>query len=163
VTHAALAALRDGTEDVHRRLEVDLPLVRADLSTEGYHSILGRFWGIIAPLEEALDGAGVPLDDWAERRKAPLLVADLPDVTALPRCHDLPALGGHDAVLGCLYVLEGSTLGGRHVAAHVEATLGPVVGTREAIARRADAGGDIDVMVSSAHETFERFHDWLTG
>lgn len=179
MTHAALTALREGTEQVHRRLESDLPLVRPDLSVEDYHAILGRFWGLLAPLEDALDAVRVPLDDWPDRHKAPLLVADLADVTCLPRCQALPALDDTDAVLGCLYVLEGSTLGGRHVAAHVEGALGTAVGTRyfrsygdavgtrwrtfrEAVAGRADAGGDIDVMVGSALTTFELFHGWLT-
>jgi heme oxygenase len=182
LTHAALTALRDGTAQVHRRLEVDLPLMRPDLSTDGYHAILGRFWGIIAPLEDEFERAGVPLDDWPHRRKAPLLVADLADladVRGLPRCDDVPALLGHDAVLGCLYVVEGSTLGGRQVAAHVQGLLGAAVGTRyfrsygdavgtrwrtfrEAVARRADAGGDVDAMVGSALATFELLHGWLT-
>jgi heme oxygenase len=179
LSHPALEALRAGTDDVHRRLEASLPLVRPDLTEHGYHAVLGRFWGLVAPLEEALDRAGVPLADWPERRKAALLEADLPAVDALPRCGDLPPLDGDDAVLGCLYVLEGSTLGGRHVAAHVERTLGVgAVGTRyfrsyggavgarwrafrAGVARRADAGGDVPAMVGSARATFEAFDRWL--
>jgi heme oxygenase len=179
LTHPALVALRAGTDDVHRRLEASLPLVRPDLTEDGYHAVLGRFWGLVAPLEEALDRAGVPLGDWPERRKVALLEADLRAVSALPRCEALPALDGDDAVLGCLYVLEGSTLGGRHVADHVERTLGAgVVGTRylrsygeavgtrwrafrSGVAHRADAGGDVDAMVGSARATFEAFDRWL--
>lgn len=180
MTHPALDALRSGTDDIHRRLEGDLPLVRPDLTIDGYHAVLGRFWGLVAPLEEALERAGVPLVDWPDRRKAPLLAADLPTLDCLARCDELPPLEGGDAVLGCLYVLEGSTLGGRHVAAHVDRTLGVgAVGTRyfrsyggqvgarwqgfrDGVAERADAGGDVDVMVVSARSTFELFHRWLT-
>jgi heme oxygenase len=177
LTHPALAALRAGTDDVHRRLEDDLPLVRTDLTEATYQAVLGRFWGLVAPLEEALDGSGVPLADWPERRKAGLLEADLDGVAGLARCDELPALDDADAVLGCLYVLEGSTLGGRHVAAHVERTLGAVgtryfrsygddVGARwrtfrSSVAARADTGGDVDAMVGAARATFELFHRWL--
>ena len=81
---------------------------------------------------------------------------------------------------GCLYMLECSTLGGQHVAAHVDRTLGVgAAGTRyvrsygehvgarrrdfrNGVAERADAGGDVDVMVDSARLTFALFHRWLT-
>ncbi len=179
-THPALDALRSGTDDIHRRLEGDSPLARPDLTTDAYHDVLGRLWGLVVPLEEALECAGVPLVDWPDRRKAPLLAADLPTLDGLARCDERPPLEGGDAVLGCLYVLEGSTLGGRMVAARVESTLGVgAVGTRyfrsygdqvgarwrgfrNGVAERADAGGDVDVMVASARWTFELFHRWLT-
>jgi len=77
-------------------------------------------------------------------------------------------------------MLECSTLGGQHVAAHVDRTLGvSAAGTRyvrsygeqvgvrwrsfrNGVGYRADAGGDVDVTVASALLTFEQFHRWLT-
>lgn len=58
--------------------------------------------------------------DWDRRRKVPLLEADL-DVLGvdraalpgLPRCPHVPAVHTTAEALGTLYVVEGSTLGGR--------------------------------------------------
>jgi heme oxygenase (biliverdin-IX-beta and delta-forming) len=71
------------------------------------------------------------LPDFESRRKLSLLSRDLvatgsdlraveklPRMPAVPECHD--AAGG----FGCLYVLEGATLGGRTLLPRVERTLG---------------------------------------
>jgi heme oxygenase len=64
--------------------------------------------------------------DWPRRRKTPLLRRDLcsagdsPEVvTGLPRCSDLPDVDGFPQALGCLYVLEGATLGGQVVTRYL--------------------------------------------
>lgn len=180
MSHPALAALRAGTADVHELLESELPLVDAGLTQAEYHAVLARFWGLVAPLEARLDRCDVPLPDWEERRKAHLLELDLGGTAGIPTCDELPALGDPDRVLGCLYVVEGSTLGGRHVAAAVERNLGPDVGTRYfrsygdevgtrwrsfrvAVAAHADAGGRVDVMVESARDTFAAFRGWVVA
>lgn len=115
-----LEALRARTEDDHRRTEdaVDIDAHLAD--PDGYRRLLERFWGFYAPLEAALaavawpDGTA-PADIGA---KGPLLAADLKalgveDPGALPVCADLPHVPGWREAIGCHYVLEGSTLGGR--------------------------------------------------
>ena len=177
MTAGALLALRHGTRTEHERLEAGLDLLSPTLTRSRYIEVLERFLGVVAPLEARLDGAPLPVDDWPARRKAHLLADDLghDDVEA---CDDLPEVGTPDRALGCLYVLEGSTLGGREVAAVVEHRLGAGMPTRYfrsyghdvpvrwssfrgAVAARADAGGDVGAMVDAARHTFEVFERWL--
>ncbi len=72
------------------------------------------------------------LSDLAQRRKAHLLQTDLASLAGL--AHDAPVPAGVDppvvasrpAVLGCLYVTEGATLGGRELGRRLEPVLGPL-------------------------------------
>ena len=80
---------------------------------------------------------------------------------------------------GCLYVLEGSTLGGRVISRHVQSRLGSDVprafldaygsrtGERWQAFRAALAGAprnrDVDArIIAGARATFEAFTAWLT-
>lgn len=64
-----------------------------------------------------------------ERRRAKLLVRDLEtlgaDPTQLPMA-TMPELRGNAELLGAMYVMEGSRLGGQMLARHVERVLGDV-------------------------------------
>jgi heme oxygenase len=44
-------------------------------------------------------------------------------VGALPQYHDLPDIEDWPRMLGCLYVLEGATLGGQIISRHLQRTL----------------------------------------
>jgi heme oxygenase len=61
------------------------------------------------------------------RRKSDWLKQDLQtlgldgdQIESLPTCEDLPGLDNDDFAFGSFYVLEGSTLGGRHISAMLE-------------------------------------------
>jgi heme oxygenase len=78
----------------------------------------GRFLGLQAaahlPIEGALDRAGVEalVPDWPARRRAGLLEADLAELgVAGPEPVEPPRFETGAALLGGLYVLEGSRLG----------------------------------------------------
>ena len=65
------------------------------------------------------------------RRKTPLLRRDLEflglpphSIERLPRCAGLPLVTDCASAFGCLYVLEGATLGGRTLAPFVADRLG---------------------------------------
>jgi len=119
-----LSLVREATRDAHARLENALDLAAWDTS---YH----RRWtslllGLHEPLEAALDlwwqdAHGMPMV-WESRRRSALLLADLralglseADLHALPRCR-VPRPDGLPEILGQLYVLDGSTLGGAVIA-----------------------------------------------
>lgn len=140
---AVLSRLRLETRREHEAVEQVLDLMSPSLTREGYRQRLEQFYGFYAPLEAALqarserkgDHAGESALSWGTRSalasrldKATRLQQDLYGlgVTArrLPRCGELPPLGSQAEVLGCLYVLEGATLGGRLITQHVRATLG---------------------------------------
>ncbi len=96
--------------------------------------VLSLLLGFHRPLERRLarvDLGAVGLDLHA-RLKAPLLAEDLRclgvDPGQVPDCGDLPALSALPEALGCLYVLEGSTLGGQVLSRHVREAMDIVPG-----------------------------------
>jgi heme oxygenase len=182
--------LKEGTRTHHARAEASLPLMDEALTRERYVHTLARLHGFYAPLEERLaraDWSAVPLA-WERRRKSPLLADDLRalgwtdgQLARLPRCDRLPDVRTTARLLGCLYVLEGATLGGQLVRRHVARRLGltPATGLAffsaygdavgpmwreyqdrlaEAVARGACAP---DQVVDAARDTFDAFTGWL--
>jgi heme oxygenase len=97
-------------------------------------SLLSRFYGFHAAIEgrlnriAGLNELGLELEI---RHKSPLLRQDLislrsvtGEIEAIKQCDDLPNLDGIPQALGCLYVLEGSTLGGQFICRHLKKQLG---------------------------------------
>ena len=165
----AMAVLRAATADRHQRLEDALDLLADDLTLDRWRRTLVRLLGVVEPLERALDRTPPPVDDWPARRRAALLRADAGDPDVVPPCAALPDVSTPGRAMGALYVLEGSTLGGRHVSAHVRRVLGAAAGVRwftaygdAAPARwasfRAAAGRhDPEEMAAAAQATFDAF------
>jgi len=184
-----LKRLRSETSERHAALEHQLPLVDPRLSRDGYRTILEGFFGYYAPLEVQLSGASVWAElefDFAARQKVPELEKDLvllgstaEELTRLPQCAELPELETIPQILGCLYVIEGSTLGGQVITRHLQANLGITPETGGAffagygaktgarwqafgamITAAARFGGEDDI-VASANRTFETLELWL--
>ena len=113
-TDTARATLRGATAAHHDR--VDAVFSRADLTTRaGYGRFLMAQAAAHLPVERALSEAGAAdvLPDWAERQRAPLIIADLAALGLTPPDTGAgPAFATPAAVLGGVYVLEGSRLGG---------------------------------------------------
>jgi heme oxygenase len=181
------------TRPYHERTEAAVRLMDADLTPGAYRRHLEALHGFYVPLEDQLArrlGQAVPALRVHERWKVPLLEADLralghdaASLARLPRCSRLPPLPGLPEALGCLYVLEGSTLGGqlilRHLRRHFAGVpvgdftffqaYGGEVGPMwrafgEALTQAsAEAGsGDFDArVVKGAQDTFDCFGDWL--
>ena len=122
------------TSASHTALEDQLPLMNADLSREDYCQFVSRFFGFYAPLEVQLLASPhwhQLAFDYAPRQKTPRLAQDLlalgrsdAALAATPRCMDLPACTTPEQLLGCLYVIEGATLGGRTITRHLQTRLG---------------------------------------
>jgi heme oxygenase len=130
---SATAELRAATWESHRRLERRLGIKDRFTEADAYRSHLERMWGFCAALESGLGAAvfGSALADYEKRRKLPLLTRDLitlgadaDSVTRLPRCESLPACSDATTAFGCLYVMEGATLGGRTLLPLVQGRLG---------------------------------------
>ncbi len=127
-----LTCLKQQTQHLHDQIEQVVPLMRPDLDRAGYGRYLSRLLGFLRPLEERLATFATALKthglDFEARRKCALLVKDLgalgwsaAAIENLPRCTNLPHLDTLSSAWGCLYVLEGSTLGGQVI----QRTLGP--------------------------------------
>ena len=129
-----MAALKVETADLHKRVESLMPFFDENLSLEKYRETLAAFLGFYEPIERALleiAGWEAVEIDLLERQRAHLLRADLQilgfdprEIAELPRCHDLPRFQDSSDGLGCLYVLEGSTLGGQLIARELSRRFG---------------------------------------
>jgi heme oxygenase len=127
---SALDSVRRATAESHRLLEtmpVQARLLAQDFSVGEYRCMLQRMYGFYEPLGHAIV-AHEHAARWGSRvaDRVELLRCDLVDLgltgaelRSLERCTHLPPLDTADRALGCAYVLEGSTLGGRVIFKHL--------------------------------------------
>lgn len=124
--------LRDTTQGLHRRLEDSLDILRRIESPGGRRRLVGRFHGLHAEAEAAVEPWLAHLGglDFEARRRSPGLARDLAalGVAAPPPPRDPIRVDGAGPALGLMYVLEGSTLGGRSIRRHLEAAGGDMAG-----------------------------------
>jgi heme oxygenase (biliverdin-IX-beta and delta-forming) len=187
------AQLKAETAHLHAQIEKVVPLLRPSLDRASYRAYLARLIGYQRPLEARLAVFCARWRDYGldfeERRKEALLVGDLralgfsaAQFNGLPECAALPSLSSFADALGCLYVLEGSTLGGQIILR----TVGPrlqlspsdglsfLSGYGEQTRPRWDAfthalgrfdvgGGNRLAVVRGACETFATQMEWLNG
>jgi heme oxygenase len=144
--------LRGETASEHVRLERVTGMMSPHLTVDGYRRYLLEMGAVHAALEprlSGLEGLAAALPDVEQRRKLPLLERDLaalgvsPSALAdLARSRPPPPCSGVAEALGVLYVLEGSTLGGRLIRRHLEAVLGSsVAGATSYLDAYGEVGG----------------------
>ena len=193
-----MAMLRHATRDHHQRAEVALSnLISLDAPTRAaYTTTLVRLAGWYLPLEDRLNEtarslAGIGLT-WLDRRRSPSLIDDLTVLGhhgGIETCNALPSVVTLPKAVGCLYVLEGATLGGQIVVRRLRASpemqadpgfrffsgygdrtasmwraFGAAVST---YAERSRADGQAsrvrDELVTSAQATFDSLMVWLSA
>ena len=157
--------------------------MRADLDTARYVHFLRKLYGVVAAWEEQAPSLS---PDWLRallvaRTRKPLLESDLAwfhisapqDRATLPFINDLPSL------LGAMYVMEGSTLGGQIIARHVQVALSLVQGNGDAFLRGHGSqtgplwkefcemlktqvpNDETDRVIASAKAMFTTFGEWM--
>jgi len=121
--NAVRERLRARTSSLHDRLE--RTVVRLGLTSDelGYRRYLEKLFGFHAPLEPELHAVAGLAElglDLEERAKCTALLGDLSALGVGPRdlgpptwCEHTPRILDVPGALGCLYVLEGATLGGQ--------------------------------------------------
>lgn len=120
--------LRDATAEDHARLDATLGVF--DLCTmPGYRRLLEINAAALLPLERSLERAGVHavLPDWDDRARTAAILTDLTRLGGQPNPLDAPELAGHSALLGTLYVLEGSRLGAAYLLRTVNTCDDPLI------------------------------------
>jgi heme oxygenase (biliverdin-IX-beta and delta-forming) len=131
VTGTFLDNLRSSTQESHKKLE-SLPLsaaiVSEKLSISDYSLYLQRMSDIIHQTEEVVfPKLQDIIPDLEERKKLPLLSSDFNTLNVSKTAFKKPFhLGNHSVAfaLGIMYVVEGSTLGGRFIMRNVGSALG---------------------------------------
>ena len=170
--------LREATDAAHRRLHGHdgfAAAAKGDISPPDYIDLLTRLYGFHRPFERAAAA------DLAGAGRADMIVADLTalgaGVDGLPMCADGMIATDEPSLLGALYVVEGSTLGGvpiaralgKHYAENQRRFFlgyGERQGAmwRALVARLETLAGDEraeDAAIASALATFARFEDWM--
>ncbi|NCC31043.1 MAG: hypothetical protein EOM24_03350 [Chloroflexia bacterium] len=184
-----LQRLKHETQSYHDQMEVIVDLPARLRSREAYCAVLVRFYGFYAPVEAALDrldGLAHVLPDITVRRKTPLIACDLAALGRsthdLPWCAELPALPDVAHALGCLYVLEGATLGGQLIARQLAAgpgvtsdrggaffhSYGKETGSMwrsfgAGLAEYANTPEREATIIGAAQQTFRALEHWLAG
>jgi heme oxygenase len=132
-----LDRLRLETAVDHVAVEAGMPLMVEDLDRESYVRCLRQAHGLVAAWEEWSSGSA---PDWMHsllenRQRQGLLERDLAwfGVVQLDTARPaMPETKDDASLLGSMYVMEGSTLGGRLIARHVERVLGLTAGVGDA-------------------------------
>lgn len=122
--------LRQKTSALHRATESAFDLPRVCASPANYAAMLRTMLSVYRPLERRLDRVDWRQTDiqWAQRKKTALLERDLKalgegtNVADSPEAANIP-LQSTAAAIGCLYVLEGSTLGAQFIVKQIDKTL----------------------------------------
>jgi len=124
--------LRNETAHHHEAIENAKRFSRLgepDFTLEEYQQILERFYGFYQPLELAFRKHAQVMEalDYENRFKLPLLTKDLKHfghtnetLSSIPQCDYVPELETLPQVLGCMYVMEGSTHGSQFIAKRLQ-------------------------------------------
>jgi heme oxygenase (biliverdin-IX-beta and delta-forming) len=122
--------LRSATRAQHEALEDRLGLLDDNIDRVVVISVLRMFATVYAELEAQID---VVMEtstlngelQWSRRRKSALLTKDLTFFDVQPKQVVVPVVvKGEASMLGCMYVMEGATLGARIIKPHLHERLG---------------------------------------
>jgi heme oxygenase (biliverdin-IX-beta and delta-forming) len=118
--------LKQATASAHRSL--DARFTGFDLTNiSGYRGFLEANAAALLPLEAALEEAGVAsiFPDWPERSRRTAILTDLDCVDGVVQPLGDVAPLGRNAMLGVMYVLEGSRLGAKYLLRAIDASSEP--------------------------------------
>jgi heme oxygenase len=163
-----------------------VPVFRPDFGREDYVRLLKRFHGFWLPMEAALSRSDVLQEKelgLAGRLKGSLLEKDLRflgcEPASVPLCGKLPPVDTFQRGVGCLYVMEGSSLGAlvisRRLEEHFHFVDGAGASFFNAYGASTDANWkafqrfvvarvtveDTAEIVAAAQRTFQSLFEWL--
>lgn len=177
-----LARLRAETRPYHDALEQNTfnqSLTTGTLTREATAHFLARMYGFLKPYEDQLRQHPFgPEWEIEHRFRAHLILQDLQaPAQALPLCPAMPPLATWPALLGAMYVLEGSTLGGQVIArqlakadiplrtyfgGYAERT-GPLWKSFCHLLTESATPENETEIVQSASRTFQHLQAWITA
>ncbi|GAL85382.1 heme oxygenase [Sporocytophaga myxococcoides] len=184
-----LDKIKQQTAENHAAMEnsnLMKPVMNRELNLESYRKILIKFYGFFQPLENSIHRFTDILNylpDLETRRKSSTIKEDLQRLgykSEINLCTDLPEITTSSQAMGCLYVMEGSTLGGRMISRIIKESLliemdsgvsffsgyGEETGKKwklfcEALKEYSLAANDDNTIINAANETFIKFKNWV--
>jgi heme oxygenase len=179
-TPAILQALRSETRPAHDALEqndFNQALTAGTITEETTAHFLAKMYGFMVPYEAQLRQQELgPEWEVFTRQRAHLILDDLQlPTSALKICDDMPPMASWPQLLGTMYVVEGSTLGGQVIARQLAKADIPLrryfsgYGERtgplwkafcQLLAHEATAENQAEI-VQSASLTFQKLSAWL--
>ncbi|GGF22615.1 biliverdin-producing heme oxygenase [Hymenobacter cavernae] len=175
-----LKRLRTETRPYHDALEqnsFNQELTAGTLTWEATERFLAKMYGFLQPYEAQLRQHLFPATwDVAHRYRAHLILRDLDtDAASLPLCPAMPPLHTWPQLLGAMYVVEGSTLGGQVITRQLAkadislrnyfngygAQTGPMWKSFCHLLSEAASETNQDEIVQSASRTFQHLEAWL--
>jgi heme oxygenase len=178
-------SIKKETEAPHLALEeLIVPQIQSVRSVIDYARLLHLFYGFNKPVEQAIQQIITPaiLPDIQRRQKADLIVNDLESL-GLPyppiTCDSSPEYTSVEQAFGALYVLEGSSLGGKSITQLLLKTnIGLSVNNMRFFNAYGKETGPLwmaflnqlntfvaedqqQIIIQSANETFLKFKHWI--
>lgn len=179
--------IKAATQHYHQETEKILVGKMKSMRSAGdYAHILQLFYGYFGGLELLIDQYinTQNLPDHNERRKTAALATDLANLgSVLPQKAintELPKINNALQAFGALYVIEGSTLGGKIISKMVQQHLGMNDGKglsffngygdetgkkwksfQQILNEIAPSQTEQDEVIDAANNTFEKFRDWM--
>ncbi len=181
--------IKAATLNYHQETEkILVGKMRSMRSVSDYAHILQLFYGYFGGLELLIDQYinAQNLPDHNERRKTAALATDLANLgSVLPQKAantELPQISNALQAFGALYVIEGSTLGGKIISKMVQQHLGinngkglsffdgygedtgkKWKGFQQILNSIAPSKTEQDEVIAAANNTFEKFRDWMVN
>ncbi len=158
--------LRQQTSAEHDRVEGSIGVMDGNLDRRIYVGLLQRLYGFALGWEQWSSNCPCASVQalLCKRKRSKLLSNDLRFFSVVPSSSVYPgpalSVGSRTDVLGGLYVMEGSTLGGQYIARHVEATLALTPGCGDSFFR--GYGDETGRMWREVKETLTALPDFET-
>lgn len=181
--------IKSETAVFHQQVE-DSPLMKPisekSITKDQYISILSVFYGYFSGIEQQLDRIKELQDflpDYSSRRKSERIADDLRQLGANPISSNnipLPEIKTVSDAFGALYVMEGSTLGGRFISGVIKDQLGidvqsgvsffngygPETGSKwnafkDAMNAYSNSDERSEAVINAANNTFKNFYEWI--
>lgn len=176
------------TEQSHRALEkLVVEKIRSISTSEDYADLLSLFFSYFGGLEMLIDKYVTTRNfpDLNERRKTALISLDLERLgEQVPMMLDpkfLPVIKNHYQALGAMYVIEGSSLGGKHIVKMIHNKLPDNTNAflfftgygdktaemwdrfKNGLNDRTGNQHEINDIISGARDTFLKFTEWINS
>jgi heme oxygenase len=179
--------IKEATLQNHQQTEkVLIGKMKSMRSKQDYIDLLNLFYGYFGGLEQHIERYinASNLSDYLQRRKTSAIAEDIEalggTVPALAADDELPELDNYLKAFGALYVIEGSTLGGKIISKMIQQHLHIEDGKglsffnsygeqteqmwasfKEILNNVAMTPQDEEIITQSANQTFAKFKVWL--